>query len=870
MTRIIRLPLVFLMAVLLSCSNSHLIVDRSYRNRVETDFRARAAVYSASVPGLFRLTDTIKDNARREAVQFLLAYMPLSDLAVYDPGFLLANVNAALKAREEAAWGASVPYEVFLHFVLPLRVNNENPDSFRISYYDELMQRIEGFDATAAALEINRWCQEKVAYQPSDSRTSSPMATILSARGRCGEESTFTVSALRTAGIPARQVYTPRWAHSDDNHAWVEFWSDGQWHYMGACEPEPVPDRGWFTEPARRAMLIHTRAFGRYNGTEPLVRRDSLYSEINVLDRYAPVKKLHVTVTDSTGTSVPEASVGYLLYNYAEFYPLARLKCNASGESEFTTGMGSLLIWADDGTRYGFAFASPSDTAMQVMITALHMPETEEPDLEAPPVLPPLPGIDAALAAENNLKNKHGDSIRQAYINSWMKDVPLQDLAMKTGLPEEKIEKVLQQSMGNYRSIAAFIAGSGEKAVTAMKILENISEKDLRDTPAEVLIDHYDNAPVNASGADEKIYEAYVLSPRIDNELLTAFRSSLKQLVADISGTFAAVPEAVASWADTAIKITDTENYYGTPVVPAGVEKLRMADRHSRDIFFVALCRTAGFPARLAPDTGRPQYYSGGEWYNVWFSGDTEQTGERAYVTFTSSETNPVPEYHVHFSLSLLEKGRYMTLDFGYGVKISDLPGNIPVFPGKYMLTTGNRQEDGNVLAGVSFFVINPGERINLDIMLRHETKDISLEGRKTDLQKVLVSYDGRKTDLQKLSGKGLVFIWIEPGKEPTRHILNDLPQLKNDFDKWGGWFIFLTDPARTDGSFRPGDIAGLPANSVFVADSSLTLLGSVVPGNPSDHPMPVVICCDREGNILFSSEGYRIGTGEQILKNIR
>ena len=65
-----------------------------------------------------------------------------------------------------------------------------------------------------AALEINHWCHEKVSYQPSDMRTSAPMSTILSARGRCGEESTFTVAALRTAGIPARQVYTPRWAHS--------------------------------------------------------------------------------------------------------------------------------------------------------------------------------------------------------------------------------------------------------------------------------------------------------------------------------------------------------------------------------------------------------------------------------------------------------------------------------------------------------------------------------------------------------------------------------------------------------------------------------------------------------------------------------
>lgn len=858
------------MAVMLSCSNNHLIVDRSYRKAVEADFSDRKAVYAASVPDLFRLPDTIKDNSRREAVQFLLAYMPLSDLAVYDPVFLVDNVNAALKTRKETAWGASVPYEIFLHFVLPPRVNNENPDSFRIYYFYDLKKRIEGLDATAAALEINRWCQERVAYQPSDSRTSSPLATILSARGRCGEESTLTVTALRTAGVPARQVYTPRWAHCDDNHAWVEFWSGGQWHYMGACEPEPVPDRGWFTEPARRAMLIHTRAFGRYNGNEPLVRNTKLYSEINVLDRYAPVKKLKVTVTDTTGAPVPGAGTGYMLYNYAEFYPLALLKSNSEGESVLTTGMGSLLIWADDGERYGFAIASPSDTSLRVMITSDHPSDRVEPDLEAPPVLPPLPGIENTLAAENNLKNKHGDSIRQAYINTWMRDISVTDIAVKTGLPEERIERVLRQAMGNYKNIASFIAGSGPKAETAMKILENISEKDLRDTPASVLNDHLDNAPEKNSGIEEKIYEEYVLSPHIDNELLTPFRSSLKKLPDIMSGKFASDLSTITEWIDTAIIVTDTENYYATPVVPAGVEKMRMADRHSRDIFFVALCRTAGHPARLAPDTGRPQYYSEGEWHDVWLTGDTQHIGERGYITFISSDTNPVPEYHTHFSLAVIENGRFKTLDFGYGVKINDLPENIPLLPGKYMLTTGNRQENGNVLAGIAFSDILPGEKNKLEIKLRCNTGDITVTGGKIDPGKEMTFYDGTKINLRTIAGKGLVLIWIEPGKEPTRHILNDLPQLKEDFDKWGGWFIFFTDPARTTDSFRPGDINGLPANSVFIADSSLNFLGSVTSGNPGDHPLPVVLCCDRQGNILFSSEGYRIGTGEQILRKIR
>ena len=79
--------------------------------------------------------------------------------------------------------------------------------------------------------------------------------------GRCGEESTFLVTALRSVGIAARQVYVPWWSHCDDNHAWVEAFDGASWRYLGACEPEPILDRGWFTYAAARAVMVHTRAF---------------------------------------------------------------------------------------------------------------------------------------------------------------------------------------------------------------------------------------------------------------------------------------------------------------------------------------------------------------------------------------------------------------------------------------------------------------------------------------------------------------------------------------------------------------------------------------------------------------------------------
>ncbi len=868
MTRIIRLPAIIIMAVLLSCSNSHLIVDKSFRNKVIDDYETRAERYGAVRSDLFGIADTLSDDASRDGVRFLLAYMPLSDLAVYEPGYITEHVAASLRTRREMSWGPSVPSDLFLNFVLPPRVNNENPDDFRIIYYDELKDRVKGLDAVEAALEINRWCQEKVEYQPSDSRTSSPLATVLSARGRCGEESTFAVTALRTVGIPARQVYTPRWAHTDDNHAWVEFWADGRWHYLGACEPEPVPDRGWFTEPARRAMLVHTRAFGLYNGSERLVRKAPLFSEINTLDRYAVTKELKVRVTDSSGLPVPEAETGFMLYNYAEFYPLAKVKCDSAGECSLLTGLGSLLIWADDGNRSGFTLVSPADTSAVVIIYSEISETAVELDLSVPPALTPYPGIDEEIVSENNLAIKRGDSIRHAYISSWMNDIDVAGLAGQTGIPGEKVLKMLNASMGNYRSIASFISQSGSNASLAMRMLENISAKDIRDTPAGVLSDHLANAPEQTPLSDSSLYDMYVLSPRIANEILSPFRSAITGLPEDLLSMFRTKPASISGWIDTAITVTSSDNYYGTPIVPAGVLRLRTADSHSRDIFFVAVCRSIGIPSRLAPGTGRPQYHEAGQWHDVWFTGDAMPSGNPGFVRFTTDTDKPEPEYHVHFTLARIEDGKYNTLDYGYGVKISDLP-ELRLDPGMYMLTTGNRDDNGNVLASLRLFRLNPGEEKTIPVSLR-EMAESDLPGGKINLNFDLLTYTGEKINPLSVAEKGVVFIWIEPGREPTRHLLNDLPRLTVEYDAWGGSFVFLTDPARTPGDFNPDAIKGRPANSVFVKDTGLAFMTAALGESASERPMPVVLCCNSEGEILFSSEGYRIGTGEQILKKIR
>lgn len=256
-----------------------------------------------------------------EAIDFLYSSMSLPDKADYSREFYRENVDASLKAREEMPWGKIVPEREFLHFVLPVRVNNENLDMSRPAFYAELRDRVKNLPMKDAILEVNHWCHEKVTYKPSDGRTSSPLSSVSQAIGRCGEESTFTVAALRSVGIPARQIYTPRWAHTDDNHAWVEAWADGQWYFLGACEPEPVLNLAWFNDPASRGLLMSTNVAGDYRGPEEVLLKEPLTTRINVTSNYAPTATLDVKVVNPDGTPANGAKVNFCIYNYAEYYP---------------------------------------------------------------------------------------------------------------------------------------------------------------------------------------------------------------------------------------------------------------------------------------------------------------------------------------------------------------------------------------------------------------------------------------------------------------------------------------------------------------------------------------------------------------------
>lgn len=875
MNRTIHFSLLLLAFLAAGCSDNHLIRNSEYRSGVQKAFSERKDLASKRGDELFAPFSGKITVREKEALEFLFAYMPLSDLADYDGYFFLAVSQYALKAIDEAPWRDSIPEDIFLHYVLPPRVNNENLDSFRIKCYDEIRNRIRGMDLLKAALEINHWCHEKVSYQPADIRTSAPLSTMLSAQGRCGEESTFTVAALRTAGIPARQVYTPRWAHSDDNHAWVEFWHNGKWHYMGACEPEPVPDKGWFTEPARRAMLVHTKSFGAAYGNENAINIHRNFAEVNNLERYASTKRIYVKVSSDDGKPVPGASVEYKLYNYAEFYTLAEIETGPAGISSFETGFGDLLVWAHLDSLFAFRKISvvETDTLNLILGEYSDVKGTLELDLDVPAVLKPLPLPDTEASRINDLRVAEENAIREKYISTWMSHAEAKSLAVSLGADTFIVADIIKRSKGNHREISRFISSVPEASRNlAIAVLKRLPDKDLRDTPSDILSDHIANIvkliPDTASALSDFFID-YVASPRVANEIIRPWRSwLLKTIPSETRENAVANPSVLSDYIDSNVILNEDDNYYRTPITPAGVISLGVSDRQSRNICFVAMCRTLGIPARLEPGSLLPQYQLNGKWLYAWTGVDKSAKGEQCYIKLVSNVTDPVPEYYIHFTLARIEGGRVASLEYDYNRKITDFRNELALQPGNFMLVTGNRLPDGKILTSLTFFSLKPGEKITLSVQPRKEGKDPEILGR-LDYDEILPLFSSLGQPRAGLARNGVVAIWSDPEKEPSKHVFNDLPLMKKELDRWGGSFLFMTGEPPPENGFYPSGLKNLPERSFFAVDRGFEKLSRIKNiCTPGGAQLPYVVVADSKGNIKWISQGYRIGIGEQILRH--
>lgn len=859
------LSFVLLSMMIVACQSpdkTHFIHDKVYRHRISSAFDSLQQILEPKMPQLFKqLQDSKLSPMEQEAMQFLYVSMPLSDIINRPPSFYIRQMRAAFATKELFPWADTLPNDVFRHFVLPYRVNNENMDSARMVFQRELYPRIKDMSMAEAALEVNHWCHEKVNYRATDSRTIGPLSAIKTAYGRCGEESTFTVTALRAVGIPARQVYTPRWAHTDDNHAWVEAYVDGRWQYMGACEPKPVLNTAWFDEPVLRAMMVHTKAFGNYHGSEAVIAAHNKYSILHLLNNYVPVRNLEVQVVDKADKAVPNANIAFGLYNYAEFYPLKQMQTDAHGKASLLSGLGTLRVMASDAAgHFNTVMVNLADTGSYRIKLDKNIGESYNIPLKHIPPVQKLPkAVPTDQEAANNIRLAQEDSIRNAYIDTF--DTIESARAFLSGyrIDDEELANILVEARGNARPIKELILRTHDGDIDqTINLLKSLSTKDYHDISYPMLKHHYDAFAQNNKQLDKEIARKYVCSPRIALEEISAYRAPLQARFADLAnGDIAEVSAALQSWIETHISIDNQWNYYNIYMHPEGVCQAGVADERSRDLLYVAAMRSLGYPARIEQARHKPQYYDR-SWIDVNFSSAQQAASPapKAQLSIVYHGGKPQdPLYRIHFGLAKFNGAFFETLEYDWEKPLSQFEDSFEVEAGYYQLITGNRLHNGEVLVRQQYFNIEAGAHKQVELHIP------SLQIAHDSIGKWL-AYGGGAPMKQGYEILG----WIDPHTEPGKHFLAD-------FKPWAKQYADSHQPLKLYVP-RLADVAvvqqAVGKAVTVVPDPQMTMLSDMYKAIGYEEEalmLPVFVVITADGSIRLHTKGYNIGTPEQLLK---
>ncbi|MDR1414713.1 MAG: transglutaminase-like domain-containing protein [Odoribacteraceae bacterium] len=841
---------------------THFIPDNDYRATVEKDFESRRALFASSPAPLFAIFDAPMTPREREAMQFLYAYSPLVDVATLDGAYFLEQTREAFRAREETPWARAVPDDIFRHFVLPPRGGKETLDSARKVFHDALRERVARCATIEeAALEVNHWCRERVIYHPTNARTMSPLATRQNARGRCGEESIFTLAALRSVGIPARQIYTPRWAHCDDNHAWIEVWTGGVWKYLGACEPEPRLDIAWFSLPVRRAVYVEAEVFGRYEAAdEEVVLVDAAGSKVNVTGHYTRARRTVVRVLDDGGRPAAGALVEYKVFNYGEFYTVLAPRADERGECRLTLGEGDLMVWASDGGRYGVGQLSARADSLTVVLDkgegAVYASLHE--------LRPPAEGTMEALSTDaergaNERRIATEDSLRGAYLATFVSRAEAGRVAAELGVDSARFIPLVAAARGNGRGVIAFARETPvERREVAMDLLEALPEKDLQDTPPAVWRDHLEGAWAHRA---TPYYKEYILNPRVRDEQLTAYRAAIAARgIGDVEG-----------WREEVARMPRVDSLYRDRVAtpPTGVLRAGRLTASSAEIFLVAAARSVGTPARVNPVTGRAEFFVDGGWRG---SGDAaEDAARRGKLIVYHDGVVRDPLYFLHFTIAKVEGGVARTIDLGSDAGV-DMGAGAPLSAifaaplslevGDYILAHGNRRADGSVAAGMSAFTVREGETTRLRLPLQPTNDQPEILGKTSPL--IPCTVNGQREILAPPPGGYIAVAIVEANAEPTNHLLRDIAALSPELEALGHPIVVLFENAEGVKILASGDFRPFPS----------TLLAGVDAGGEARRQfdaegasLPVLLVINGDGDILLRSKGYRVGLGNRLLQ---
>ena len=247
-------------------------------------------------------------TTQREAMAFLIAYMPERDAKALTADFLLENVDYAYKARAEFPWAKEVPNDIFLNDVVAYVNLNEKRENWRKDFYERFKKYVANCKTMREAIDsVNKNVRDELLVDYNTKREKPDQAPYESMRqhmASCSGLSILLTDAFRAVGIPSRVAGTPAWYDDRGNHNWNEVWIDGKWRFTEYYPSEDL-DKSWFLTDAGKAIkedlrkAIYAASFKPTGYYFPLVWDMNLryvHAE-NVTDRYTSLYRAQLSAT---------------------------------------------------------------------------------------------------------------------------------------------------------------------------------------------------------------------------------------------------------------------------------------------------------------------------------------------------------------------------------------------------------------------------------------------------------------------------------------------------------------------------------------------------------------------------------------------
>ena len=123
---------------------------------------------------------------------------------------------------------------------------------------------------------------------------------------------------------------------------------------------------------------------------------------------------------------------------------------------------------------------------------------------------------------------------------------------------------------------------------------------------------------------------------------------------------------------------------------------------------------------------------------------------------------------------------------------------------------------------------------------------------------------------LLQTTGRGFYVLGLlDGGSEPTTHDMQDIAIVKDQLDKWGRSFVFLFQNEEQRRNFEKKNFKDLPENTTFGIEDGTMLKEIVANMRLQSNSLPIFIVANTQNEIVFISQGYTIGLGEQLMKVI-